>query len=422
MVSVLLSLLFFFAPVAHAQTQAELQAQIDQSTSQIAQLKKEIEQLQVELNSTSKQKQTLQSVVAEFNLNIQKITKSITLTNTQIAQKDTEIRQLAGSISTTANRMDTTGTEVEESLRQLAILDNEPIVLTFMRGDSLSSYFDAVVTLTALRLELKNKIGQLSNLKTNLTSSKTTAEQKRSELAALKNNLAEQKQSLAIARDAQNQILTQTKNKESNYQALLAEKKAQEAKFEQDLLNYALQLNKKLDTGSVPQAGSGVLRWPVDSPYITQYFGNTPFATANASVYGNKGHNAIDLRAPVGTLIRAARQGVVLGTGNTDLTCNGASFGKWVFIKHDNGLSTVYAHLSTISVAEGQSVAAGQVIGYSGITGYATGPHLHFGVYASEGSQIATLKSNGCKGRIYTVPLVTDPKAYLNPLSYLPAL
>jgi murein DD-endopeptidase MepM/ murein hydrolase activator NlpD len=92
-----------------------------------------------------------------------------------------------------------------------------------------------------------------------------------------------------------------------------------------------------------------------------------------------------------------------------------------VFIDHDNGLSTLYAHLSTYTVAQGQSVAVREVIGYSDTTGYATGPHLHLGVYASMGSEIASFPSKSCAGKIYTMP-VAAPSAYLNPLSYLPVL
>ena len=111
----------------------------------------------------------------------------------------------------------------------------------------------------------------------------------------------------------------------------------------------------------------------------------------------------------------------MLATGNTDLVPGCYSFGKWVMLKHANGLATLYAHLSQIGVSSGQAVSTGDVIGYSGMTGYATGPHLHFGVYALAGVQIMTLKAfrgatTPCANA--TMP-VAPTNAYLNPMSYL---
>jgi len=83
----------------------------------------------------------------------------------------------------------------------------------------------------------------------------------------------------------------------------------------------------------------------------------------------------------------------------------------------------MYAHLSQIDVTQGQKVVTGDVIGYSGETGYATGPHLHFGVYVSAVTQIVPLGqitkgTSPCSKAIMPVPPVSG---YLNPLNYLPA-
>jgi murein DD-endopeptidase MepM/ murein hydrolase activator NlpD len=90
-------------------------------------------------------------------------------------------------------------------------------------------------------------------------------------------------------------------------------------------------------------------------------------------------------------------------------------------IKHANGLDTMYAHLSEIDVSKGDTLNTGDVLGYSGMTGYATGPHLHFGVYASAGVQILTL--NQFRGAVTPCANATMPvapnNAYLNPMSYL---
>lgn len=410
--------LLFLLVFSTAQAQESLQVQIEERSLKVRELQAEIAKLQVALDETNEQKQTLQNAIKALDLNIQKLTKSITLTQTQIAAKDQEIRGLSGDISDTAVDITEAQRGVADSLRQLAVRDGESAAAVVLGGATLSSFFDEVVTLSTLRSSLHNRIEDLSSLKTNLETSKAAAERKRRELGILQKNLSEQKQGLAITRTSQNQLLQQTKNKESNYQALIAEKQAQQAKFEAELEQFEAQLGLSVNAENLPHPGSGVLRWPLDQPFVTQYFGNTSFATANPQIYAGRGHNAIDLRASPGTPIKAARSGVVLGTGDTDTACPNASYGKWIFIRHDNGLSTLYAHLSAISIGQGSTVLTGAVIGYSGSTGYATGPHLHFGVYATEGSKIGSFPSKTCKGRVFTVPLA-DPRAYLNPLSYL---
>ena len=145
-------------------------------------------------------------------------------------------------------------------------------------------------------------------------------------------------------------------------------------------------------------------------------------AFAASGAYNGKGHNGIDLAAPIGTPIKAALTGTVVGTGNTDEVRGCYSFGRWVMIKHGNGLSTMYAHLSQTGVVTGQSVATGQIIGYSGDTGYATGPHLHFGVYVTAATKIITLgqatnATTPCASAVMPVP--TSLNGYLNPMNYL---
>lgn len=174
-----------------------------------------------------------------------------------------------------------------------------------------------------------------------------------------------------------------------------------------------------MERAKISPGGKGILHSPVDNVRITQNFGNTPFAQSGA--YNGKGHNGMDFAASIGTPIRAALSGTVLGTGNTDIVRGCYSFGKWVLIKHGNGLDTLYAHLSQINVSTGESVGTGEVIGFSGETGYATGPHLHFGVYVSSATQIiqlgqATNQKTPCANAVMPVAPLSG---YLNPMNYL---
>jgi murein DD-endopeptidase MepM/ murein hydrolase activator NlpD len=155
---------------------------------------------------------------------------------------------------------------------------------------------------------------------------------------------------------------------------------------------------------------------------ITQRFGKTVDARR---LYVSGSHSGVDFRAAVGTPVYAAAAGTVEGVGDTDTTCPKASFGKWVFIRHTNGLATAYGHLSLIKATEGQKVAKGDLIGYSGNTGHSTAPHLHLTVYASngvdgqEGARVTERASASCKGKVYRMP-IAPTNAYLDPLLYLP--
>ena len=114
-------------------------------------------------------------------------------------------------------------------------------------------------------------------------------------------------------------------------------------------------------TAATPSAAG--LIWPVNGP-ITSPFGPR---------WGGF-HPGIDIGVPEGTPIHAAAAGTVIYCGWE------SGYGNLVVIDHHNGIATAYAHQSRIAVSCGQNVAQGEVIGYSGCTGFCTGPHLHFEV------------------------------------------
>jgi len=118
--------------------------------------------------------------------------------------------------------------------------------------------------------------------------------------------------------------------------------------------------------GGGSNASGGVS--PVPGAVIGSHFGE----------YGSwsRYHTGLDFRASYGTPIRAVKAGVVLYAGNS-----GDWAGNHVAIKHADGITTMSSHMSSMAVRAGQTVHAGQVIGYVGQTGRAFGAHLHFEVY-----------------------------------------
>ncbi len=117
------------------------------------------------------------------------------------------------------------------------------------------------------------------------------------------------------------------------------------------------------------QAHSQPSLWPVIGALSSSFGGRSdPFSGEGAF------HTGVDLQAPRGTPVHVTADGVVVSAGWS------GSYGKLVVVDHGNGLETYYAHLSQLMVMAGQELRRGQVLGLSGGTGRATGPHLHYEV------------------------------------------
>ncbi|MDR3132259.1 MAG: M23 family metallopeptidase [Rickettsiales bacterium] len=170
---------------------------------------------------------------------------------------------------------------------------------------------------------------------------------------------------------------------------VLFERLPNNQKTEEKILYTSLTTNKKatrlyhyksqngqegyFDKGGISLRGSKSFTNPLSGDYrISSKFGNRKHPIRGKVVF----HKGVDYAAKFGTPIYAAAEGVIEYIGN-----NGG-YGKYIKIKHKNGYSTCYAHMSKFSsdVKLGSKVKQGQVIAYVGSTGVATGPHLHYEV------------------------------------------
>ena len=363
-----LSVLFFvFIPtIAHAQSVAELQSQIDANNRQLESLKTEIATFQKQLDEIGEKKSTLQSTISSLALSQKQLTIQIQITQNKIASANLQIKQLTLSIGDKEASIVSNQSAIAKALRKVAENEQTPLVTSIISAHTLGEAWKVTDEMVQFNRALSNDIKSLRAVRTVLATNRDEVTKVKADLVALQTNLTLQKRSVDANKVAQQKLLVDTKNQESNYQKIIAQKQAAEKSFEQELLNLQSQLNLIVHPDLLPKVGSGVLAWPFDNAFmfsctqrkkvfgnlfcITQYFGNTPFSTANAQIYNGYGHNAIDIAAPIGTPVYAALGGTVLDTGNTDLVPGCYSFGKWVMVIHGNGLSTLYSHLSSIDI------------------------------------------------------------------------
>ncbi|HAQ02811.1 hypothetical protein A2467_00480 [Candidatus Nomurabacteria bacterium RIFOXYC2_FULL_36_8] len=403
--------IFAFSLRSSAQSIEELQAQINNTNNQIEKLNKEIQALSNQIAETGLQKKTLSNAIKDLTLKRNKLIKEREQTEKKITTASLVIKTLDSEIDVKSSILDKSKESLASLIKNLNQQDDQTVFQKLLSQSTMSDLSREYNNVISLNTEIKKYINSVSTQKENLTISKVKKEDEKKNLNTLKASLTAKEIEITANKKEKNTLLIETKNKESNYQKLLAETQKRKDAFEKAIEDYEAQIQFILNPKLIPKEGSGVLSWPLDSILVTSHYG---------SRWG-RFHYGLDFRASIGTPVKSMATGTVMGTGDTDIACKGASFGKWVFIKYNNGLSSTYGHLSSISASVGQSVTAGDVVAYSGNTGSSTGPHLHVAVYASDGVKVATVPSKSCGGKIFTQP-ISALSAYLNPGLYLPKL
>ncbi len=407
---------------ALAATTSELEDKIAKTRDQIADIDAEIKKYEQELTRVGGERSTLEGAIAELNLTRKKLLSDITLTQKRIEQTTYSIENLNIEINDKEAKIALNNQVLAEGIRKIQEADNQSLIETIFASEDLSALWTEIDQLEQVQDMVRDELLELQTLKEDLLVQRSDEQKEHENLSSYKKKLSGQQQVIEENKRQKDVLLTQTKSEEAKYQQLLAEKRAAAKKFESELQDYEAQLQYIKDPSKLPQEGSAALGWPIENPEITQGFGLTSFARAGSYGYDAAGnpnpHRGIDFRASVGTPVLAAAAGTVRDAVNMDAIKGCYSYGRWVLIDHDNGLSTLYAHLSVMSVSAGEYVKKGQIIGYAGNSGYATGPHLHFTVFDRDAVKVALFTwSNGCKG---TSIAYAPYDAYLDPMSYLP--
>ena len=411
--------------VASVRAQSEIDAlknQITERGERLKEIEKEIAAYQTELKKVGGEKNSLQKAINQLELERKKVQADISYTQNKIGATDLEINKLTIEIGDTEEEITLNKQAIQKTIQELHELDDNSLIELLLQYENLSEFWGKIDELEQVRQVIRDEVHSLVSRKALLSEKHEVTSEKRADLVDLKEQYADQNQVLVGNKTEKSKLLTATKNEEAEYQKLLKSKEAAREQILKELRDFESKLQFILDPNTIPPKGTAVFNWPVESVTITQLFGGTEFAKQNASVYGGRAyHPGVDFGVPRGTKIFAPLAGTVRATGDTDLVAGCYSWGKWTLIDHANGLSTLYAHQSVQSVVAGQQVATGEVIGYSGNTGYSTGPHLHFTVYAKAGVSVRRfneIKAVTSCGAATTPVAATD--AYIDPMLYLP--
>ncbi|MBX4199970.1 peptidoglycan DD-metalloendopeptidase family protein [Candidatus Parcubacteria bacterium] len=415
--------LFSLAGRTFADTVSDLQTKIQNAQVERKALQEEQKRLQAEIDTAAKSGASLQTTIKSLEAAKNKISNDLKITQTNINETNFKIQELTSNIDTKQKQISIHLEAISQGLKRLSDYERSNLLSDMLVQSDLSTLWEDKDSLISIQGTLDTEIHALQDAQKELGQEKEDKETKKAELGSLKTLLSGQKTAVEDTQTSKTKLLIQTKSEEISYRKLLLDNQAREKQFEDLLFQYESQLKVALDPSSFPSAKHSVLNWPIQTVKITQQFGKT---SSSGRLYASGTHNGVDFGTPVGSIVATVASGVVKGQGNTDTQPGCYSYGRWILIEHDNGLSSIYGHLGASTVATGQKVAQGDIIGYSGGapgafgSGYSTGPHLHLGLYATQAVEIQTYSSSiNCKN--VAIPLA-HPQGYLDPLAYLPSL
>ena len=383
---------FFFAGFGSADYISDLKKQIEERQSEIKQLEEQVKNARQNMEGARKKEKTLQNQISLLESEIDDISLNIRMNELRIAETSLKINALEFEIINRRSEIDGQKNYLAGILRTIHEADDETFLEVILKNDDFSDFFNQAQYIENLEKEISLKLEKIKSLKDKLEAEKKDADAKRKYLNDLKNELSGQKGAMVDQQDEKEYLLKKTKSQEKSYQKMLSELEERQKEIQSEIFELEDKLRFAIDKASIPAPRSGVLEWPTEG-ILSQGYGSTSKTGFINDSY--KFHNGIDIAASYGTPIFAAQDGVIAATGNSDKYCYKGAYGKWITAKHSNGLTTLYAHFSSQSVSAGQAVKKGDLLGYMGSSGFSTGPHLHFTVYATNTFLVKESKSCG---------------------------
>lgn len=364
----LLPMLTMVLQSAGAVTTSELQDQIAASKAEAAELGAKIKELNAQIKAIESDKSKAQE---QKNL----LDQQIKIKLQEIANVEGTIAQYDGLIA--AKVAEVADTQAKEE-RQYQLFCER---VRAMEESGTVNYWDILfsaadftdlldrATFVSEVMEYDNAVmDELAATRKALLEQQMELETARSEQQVIRDDLELKRQALDGDLATVTQLL---KSIQGNEAAAKAAKDALEAEADRignDITQKQKELAAKMAEGQISFDPSSGWQWPIAGHYtVTSLFANRKHPITG--VYGH--HTGTDIAAPNGTSIKAAANGIVL------ISTYGNSYGNYVVIQHQNGIQTLYAHMSSRNVKEGAVVNQGDVIGYVGSTGSSTGNHLH---------------------------------------------
>lgn len=344
----------------------KLEGQVEDKQAYVNILMKKVDVLKDKLDALEESKAAIQSEIDQIEADIEQTVKEIDAAQKEIDAKEKEFEGIYYEYCQRLRAMYISGnvTTLEillESGDIGSVLTRAEMVKCVSEQDS-----DTLDALMKKMQEIQDKKHQIEENKLALEENKKTLDTRKEELQASINDYSASKKELDAEVDECNAAIRSLDSSKSEIKETISANNKEKEELE-NAINEALSGSNANKPGNGNyNPGTGQLAYPTSYRTISAGYPNY-----SSGAY----HGGVDWPCPTGTAVHAADSGVVVIAKRLTY-----SYGQYIVIDHGNGLSTLYAHNSSLCVSVGDKVSKGQLISYSGSTGNSTGPHLHFEV------------------------------------------
>lgn len=347
---------------------ASYREKINELESKQAKVKEQISSLKSDISDQEKLKDALQD-------EIDTVQAQIDVYNDQLTEVENRLSEIEAQKEQKQNDLENTKQTFMTRLRAMYVSGDNSMLNVLLSANDFGDflYRDQLLSSVtdhdnAIMEQLKADIKAVEELE-------TQANEEKQEIQSIKSEVDAKRAELGDRMKEMNAVISELEGQKSGLEDQLDEYAAAIDEFEAKIQAEAAAAKKNSSSasqspsysgGAKPNAGGWV--WPCPGfYYISSYVGPRWGRT----------HNGLDIAGGsiYGKPIVAARAGTVIDAG-----WNSGGYGNYVMINHGDGFITIYGHMSSVAASNGQSVSAGQVIGYVGNSGRSTGPHLHFEV------------------------------------------
>ena len=371
-----------------AASSAALQSQLEDLQSEADAIAAEAERLQQEMAENQSETQSIVDRKSNIDQKLELTRQQVENLNQQIQQYNLLIAEKQAELDEATERETALNEQYKLRLRAMEESGSVSYWSVLFHASSFTNLLDRLDMIQEIAEADRTMLRELQQAADEIVAARTEVEQGRTQLQEAKDELAVLETQLAEERAEADEILVELASNQKEleasgamYEQLEAEVRQQitetQAAYEAALADEEAQ--RQIEAAR-QEAASGSISTP-SSPSSSGFIyplGASGFVTDAYGyryhpIYGYyKFHPAVDFAVPQGTPIYATKSGTV-----TAATYNKYN-GYYVAINHNDGYTSLYAHMTNFVVSVGQTVSQGEVIGYVGSTGYSTGPHMHF--------------------------------------------